>query len=95
MDANWAMILAAVVTAVGGIIVAVIQRARRQDSQEHGVVMDMIRLIHISQRRTERKLDKVDERLANHLEFHASGGMLDNGRTVQQDGVDTDRWVSS
>ena len=95
MDANWAIIVAAVVTAVGGIIVAVIQHARRQDSQEHGLVMDMIRLIHISQKRTENKLDKVDERLSQHLQFHASEGMLDNHGAVHQDGVDTDRRVSS
>jgi hypothetical protein len=95
MDANWAIIVAAVVTAVGGIIVAVIQHARRQDSAEHGLVMDMIRLIHISQKRTENKLDKVDERLSQHLQFHASEGMLDNHGAVHQDGVDTDRRVSS
>jgi len=47
-----------------------------------------------SQLRVEDKVDKVDERLSNHLEFHLDGGMLDNGRPVQQDGVEGNSKVS-
>ena len=84
MDSNWAMILAAVVTAVGGIIVAVIGVARKQDSREHGLVMDMIRLVHISQRKIERSVEKIDDRLNEHLEHHRAQETLDNGRVDQK-----------
>lgn len=84
MDSNWAMILAAVVTAVGGIIVAVIGVARKQDSREHGLVMDMIRIVHISQRKIERSVEKIDDRLNEHLEHHKAQERLDNGRVDQK-----------
>jgi hypothetical protein len=78
------MILAAVVTAVGGIIVAVIGVARKQDSREHGLVMDMIRIVHISQRKIERSVEKIDDRLNEHLEHHKAQERLDNGRVDQK-----------
>jgi len=84
VDSNWAMILAAVVTAVGGIIVAVIGVARKQDSREHGLVMDMIRIVHISQRKIERSVEKIDDRLNEHLEHHKAQERLDNGRVDQK-----------
>lgn len=95
MDAGWALILAAVVTAVGGIIVAAIHKARTQDSEEHGLVMDMMRVIHQSQARTETKVDRVDERLTSHLQFHADQErMLDNARNVHQNGTASNSKVS-
>lgn len=95
MDAGWALILAAVVTAVGGVIVAAIQKARSQDSEEHGLVMDMMRVIHQSQVRTETKVDKVDDRLSKHLQFHADQErMLDNATHVHQNGTASNSKVS-
>jgi hypothetical protein len=95
MDAGWAAILAAVVAAVGGVIVAAIQRARSQDSEEHGLVMDMMRVMHQSQVRTETKLDRVDERLSSHLQFHADQErMLDNAGHVHQNGTASNSKVS-
>lgn len=95
MDAGWALILAAVVTAVGGVIVTVIQKARNQDSEEHGLVMDMMKIMHQSQIRTETKVDKVDERLSSHLQFHADQErMLDNARDVHQNGTTSNSKVS-
>jgi hypothetical protein len=95
MDANAALIVAAVVTAVGGILVAIIQQFKKENHTDHQVVVGMLRLVHRSQQRVEDKVDRVDERLTNHLESHALGGMLDNGRTVHQDGVEGTSKVSS
>ena len=39
MDAGWAMILAAIVAAVGAIIVAALDKFRKENSQDHEVVM--------------------------------------------------------
>ena len=95
MDANWALILAAVVTAVGGIIVAALQKFKSENHNDHQVVLGMLKILHKGQQRVEDKIERLDERLDNHIEFHATGGMLDNGRTVDQDGVETNRNVSA
>jgi hypothetical protein len=95
VDGGWALVLAAVVTAVGGIIVALLQQFKKENSQDHAYVRGMLTMLYKSQSRIEGKVDKVDDRLSDHLDSHASEGMLDNGRTVHQDGVATNRKVSS
>lgn len=94
MDANWALVLAAVVTAVGGIIVAVLQQFKKENHTDHQVVLGMLKILHKGQQRVEDKVERLDERLDNHIEFHASEGMLDNGRSVHQDGVESVSKVS-
>lgn len=94
MDANAALIVAAAVTALGGILVAVIQQFRKENAVDHQVVIGMLKLVHRSQQRVEDKVQRVDERLSNHLESHLSGGMLDNERTIHQDGVEGNSTVS-
>lgn len=70
MDAGWAIVLAAVVSAVGGILVALIQKFRKENQKDHDVVMSMLRIVYKSLQRNEMKLDKVDERLTDHIESH-------------------------
>jgi hypothetical protein len=94
MDANAALIVAAAVTALGGILVAVIQQFRKENQTDHQVVVGLLHVLRKSQLRVEDKVDKVDERLSNHLEFHLDGGMLDNGRPVHKDGVEGNSKVS-
>jgi hypothetical protein len=89
------LIVAAAVTAVGGIIVAIIQQFKKENAIDHQVVVGMLKIVHRSQQRVEDKVQQVDERLSNHLEFHAAKGMLDNERTVQQDRVEGNSAVSS
>jgi uncharacterized protein YgbK (DUF1537 family) len=95
MDGGWALILAAVVTAVGGVIVGVLQQFKRENHDDHAYVRGVLTMLYKSQNRIETKVDKVDERLTRHLDSHASEGMLDNGRTVQQNGVEGNKQVSS
>ena len=95
MDGDWALILAAVVTAVGGIIVAAIQKFRSENHTDHQVVLGMLKILHKGQQRVEDKVERLDERLDNHIEFHATEGMLDKRTDVHQDGVETNRNLSS
>ena len=91
MDANAALIVAAAVTAVGGIVVAIIQQFRRENHTDHQVVVGLLQVLRKSQQRVEDKVDRVDERLSNHLEFHVTEGILDNGRgEVEGDAADDD-----
>ena len=94
MDMATASIIVATITAVGGIIVAVINKFRKENQTDHQVVMGILHVVRKSQQRVEDKVDRVDERLDKHLEFHLDGGMLDNERTVHQDGVEGTSKVS-
>jgi len=94
MDMAVASIIVAAITAVGGIIVAALNKFRKENHDDHAYVRGVLTMLYKSQNRIETKVDKVDERLTNHLEFHASEGMLDNGRTIQQDGVEGTSKVS-
>jgi lipopolysaccharide biosynthesis regulator YciM len=95
MDMGTASIIVAAITAVGGIIVAAINKFRKENKDDHAYVRGVLTMLYKSQNRIETKVDRVDERLSNHLELHASGGMLDNGRTVHQNGVEETGEVSS
>lgn len=70
MDNGLAMVTVAVVTAVGGVIVAVIHSARKENRQDHAVVADnLTRLTQIALR-TEDKVDTVKDELHSHLDWH-------------------------
>lgn len=72
MDAGWAMVVAAAVSAVGGILVTLIQKFRKENQKDHEVVTGILRMVYRAQQRAEIKLDKVDERLTDHIESHHS-----------------------
>lgn len=73
MDGGWALVLSAVVTAVGGVIVAVIAQFRKENKQDHDVVLGMIKMVYNRTGRVEEKVDRVDERLTEHVESHSHG----------------------
>jgi hypothetical protein len=77
VDGGWALILSAVVTAVGGIIVTLISQFRKENQKDHDNVMSTLRIMHKGIGRVETKVDKVDARLTDHLISHTTG-ILDN-----------------
>ena len=70
MDGGWALILSAVVTAVGGIIVTVIALFRKENREDHAVVSGMLQHVFNSIGRVEVKVDKVSDRLESHVKEH-------------------------
>lgn len=94
MDSGLATVIAAALTGSLALIGVLVNKARKENATDHQVVLGMLKLVHKSQQRTEDKVDRVDARLSNHLEFHSSEGMLDNGRTVHQTRVEADSEVS-
>ena len=70
MDGGWALILSAVVTAVGGIIVTVIALFRKENREDHAVVAGMLQHVFSSVGRVEVKVDKVVEDLEGHIKEH-------------------------
>lgn len=57
------IVAAAFVAAVASVIVALLQRTRKENSQDHMLVMDLLRGIG-------RKVDKVDDKIDRHVEWH-------------------------
>lgn len=56
-------ITVALIAATASIIVALLQRARRQNSEEHELVMALMRVLG-------RKIDKVNDKLDSHVQWH-------------------------
>lgn len=70
MDGGWALILSAVVTAVGGVLVAFIAQFRKENKQDHAVVAGMLQHIYKSVGRVEIKVEKVENKLNDHIKEH-------------------------
>lgn len=68
MDAGWSLILAAAVTGAFGLLTVVVTSFRKENRRDHDVVMGMLKYINTGIARTEIKVDKVDNKLKDHLE---------------------------
>ena len=73
MDGGWALILSAVVTAVGGVLVTLIAQFRKENKSDHAVVAGMLQHIYRSVGRVETKVDKVESKLNDHIKEHTRG----------------------
>jgi hypothetical protein len=76
MDAGIAAVLGAVIAAVGGIIVAIIDKFRKENRRDHGAVMDVLDRVSNTMERVEGKVD-------SHIEWHLTGGTT-NGRVPRR-----------
>jgi DNA anti-recombination protein RmuC len=70
MDGGWALVLSAVVTTVGGVLVALIAQFRKENKEDHAVVAGMLSHIYKSVGRVETKVDKVENKLNDHIKEH-------------------------
>ena len=94
MDSGIATILAATVTGAFALFSVYVNKFRKENKTDHQVVIGLLHVLRKSQLRVEDKVEKVDERLSNHLEFHVERGVLDNDRTIDQDGLEGNTQVS-
>jgi hypothetical protein len=60
---NYGYILAAGVTGVFSVIVALIQKTRKENKEDHNVVIDSIKNLHGDVRNVAKKLD-------GHIDWH-------------------------
>ena len=70
-------ILAACIAAIGGIIVALIQKGRAENKADHNVVADMLITVkddiinlHHKIDHVDEQVDKVDDKLDGHIDWH-------------------------
>lgn len=69
-------VIVALITGAFGIVVALIQTARKENKRDHGVVAESLRGLH-------REVHRVGEKVDRHIEWHAEGGS--SGRVSRRD----------
>jgi hypothetical protein len=79
MDNGLAMVVVALVTTVGGIVVAVIHSFRKENRKDHAEVSSGLLSLSLIALRTEQKVDTVKDELHEHLGWH-TGGTTDEPR---------------
>lgn len=62
MSSDW-LAIALAILAPGGLLVALIERTRRENNRDHARNSD---LLH----RIDSKVDKIDNRIDKHIEWH-------------------------
>lgn len=72
---DWGIVLAALVTAIGGIMTTLMVILRKENKEDHGLVMEAVD-------RMSGKLDGVSNKLGSHIEWHLEG--TSNERTSER-----------
>jgi hypothetical protein len=70
MDAGWATVLAAAIAGTFGLLTVLVARFAKENRADHAVVQGILRGMHKTIYRTEDKIDKVNDKLSEHLENH-------------------------
>jgi hypothetical protein len=70
VDAGWAVFLSAVVAGSFSVLVAIIQKFKKDNAKDHDLVVNMLKLVYRKQNTTEDKIDRVSERLTDHIQNH-------------------------
>ncbi len=70
MDSGWAVFLSAVVAGAFSVIVTLLQKFKKENASDHEVVMGMLKMVYKKQGTVETKIDKVSERLTDHIKNH-------------------------
>jgi len=76
VDAGWAVFLSAVVAGAFSVIFTLIQKFKKENASDHEVVMGMLKMVYKKQGTVETKIDKVSERLTDHIENHEGSSLL-------------------
>jgi len=71
---DWGVVIAALVTAVGGIITTILLKVRKENTQDHASVMEILRSVG-------GNVERIDSKLDAHIDWHlkeATGGEVSN-----------------
>jgi Na+-translocating ferredoxin:NAD+ oxidoreductase RnfG subunit len=70
-------IIVAVIAAVGGVLAALVQKSRKENKDDHGVVAGLINdvkdeLLHLHHKidHVDEQVDKVDDQMHDHMMWH-------------------------
>lgn len=60
---DWGVVIAALVTAVGGIVTSLLLRVRKENTQDHASVMEILRSVG-------GNVERIDSKLDAHIDWH-------------------------
>ncbi len=63
-------IIVAIISLVGAVMVALIQKSRKENKQDHNTVAQLLEIVHHDVSKVEDKLDSVKVKLDNHISDH-------------------------
>jgi len=73
---DWGVVLAALLTSIGGIITTILMRFRKENATDHATVMQAINKIG-------GNVERIDSKLGSHIDWHlqeaSSGQVSDRG----------------
>ena len=67
MTQAWAMVTASIVTGSFGLLIAYVNKFRKENREDHMTVMEMLRLVNRNVVKVEDKVDLLDDRLDTHM----------------------------
>jgi hypothetical protein len=70
LDVDWGVVIAALVTAVGGVVTTLLLKVRKENTNDHASVMEILRSVG-------GKVERIDSKLDSHIDWHlkeATGG---------------------
>ena len=73
---DWGIVVAALVTAVGGIITSLLMLVRKENTQDHAKVVGALEVLSGNVKSVATKLD-------SHIDWHLKG--ITNGETIAGD----------
>lgn len=56
-------IIVALIAAFASVVVALIQKVRKENSRDHALVIDLMKILG-------RKIEKIDSKIDRHVEWH-------------------------
>lgn len=71
MDISMAEGVAALAVAFGTIITVLVEKTRRDNNRDHGIVRDILKEIHDDVEDVRSDMKDVRGRLSDHIEWHA------------------------
>ena len=60
---DWGVVIAALVTAVGGVVTTLLLRVRKENTQDHASVMEILRSVG-------GNVERIDSKLDSHIDWH-------------------------
>jgi hypothetical protein len=63
-------IIVAAIAAVGGVVTALVQKTRKENKEDHMVVADLVSGVKDELFNIHHKIDKVDDRMQDHIMWH-------------------------
>jgi hypothetical protein len=70
VDPALASIGVACITGAFSLLAILLAKMKRENHADHQVVQGLVRIMHKSVMRTEGKIDRVSDKLSDHLEHH-------------------------